>query len=67
VRRVGRLILPRLGRAGQSLSVRDGCEHVFEVAYPDYVRVKAQKLRVEKRLSIGEIAERLALPKTTIY
>jgi hypothetical protein len=37
------------------------------MAYPTYVRDKARKLRVEKHLSIDEIAERLALPKTTIY
>ena len=37
------------------------------VAYPAYVREKARTLRVEKHLSIDELAERLALPKTTIY
>jgi hypothetical protein len=37
------------------------------MAYPAYVREKARSLRVEKHLSIDEIAERLALPKTTIY
>jgi hypothetical protein len=37
------------------------------VAYPAYVREKARSLRVEKHLSIDEIAARLALPKTTIY
>lgn len=37
------------------------------MAYPAYVRAKARQLRVEKHLSIDEIAERLALPKTTIY
>jgi hypothetical protein len=37
------------------------------MAYPAYVREKARKLRVEKHLSIDEIATRLALPKTTIY
>jgi hypothetical protein len=37
------------------------------VAYPAYVREKARKLRVEKHLSIDEIADRLALPKTTVY
>ncbi len=37
------------------------------MAYPAYLREKARKLRVEKHLSIDEIAERLALPKTTIY
>lgn len=31
------------------------------------MREKARSLRVEKHLSLDEIAERLALPKTTIY
>jgi AcrR family transcriptional regulator len=35
--------------------------------YPAYVREKARRLRTERHLSIDEIAERLALPKTTIY
>jgi hypothetical protein len=35
--------------------------------YPPYIREKARTLRVEKHLSIDEIAHRLALPKTTIY
>jgi hypothetical protein len=37
------------------------------MAYPAYVREKARELRVKRRLSIDEIAERLALPKTTIF
>jgi hypothetical protein len=37
------------------------------VAYPAYVREKARTLRVEKHLSLDEIAARLSLPKTTIY
>ena len=37
------------------------------MAYPAYLREKARKLRIEKKLSLNEIAERLALPKTTIY
>jgi AcrR family transcriptional regulator len=37
------------------------------MAYPAYVREKARQLRIEKHLSIDEIADRLALPKTTIY
>jgi hypothetical protein len=37
------------------------------MAYPPYIRQKARTLRVEKQLSIDEIANRLALPKTTIY
>jgi hypothetical protein len=37
------------------------------MAYPAYVREKARALRAERRLSIVEIAERLALPKTTVF
>jgi AcrR family transcriptional regulator len=37
------------------------------VAYPAYVREKARKLRVEKHLSLDEIAARMALPRTTVY
>jgi hypothetical protein len=37
------------------------------MAYPAYIREKARSLRVDQRLSIVEIAERLALPKSTIY
>jgi hypothetical protein len=37
------------------------------MAYPAYVREKARELRIERRLSIVEIAERLALPKTTVF
>ena len=37
------------------------------MAYPQYLRERARRLRVEKKLSIVEIGERLALPKTTIY
>jgi AcrR family transcriptional regulator len=37
------------------------------VAYPAYVKEKARSLRVEKHLSLDEIAARLSLPKTTIY
>jgi hypothetical protein len=37
------------------------------MTYPAYVRDKARELRRDRRLSIDEIAERLALPKTTIH
>ena len=37
------------------------------MAYPAYVREKARSLRVERHLSLDEIAARLALPKTTVY
>ena len=39
----------------------------FEMAYPAYLRERARDLRVTKKLSLDEIAERLALPKTTVY
>ncbi len=37
------------------------------MAYPAYIREKARRLRIEKKLTIDELAERLALPRTTIY
>jgi transposase-like protein len=37
------------------------------MAYPAYIREKAIQLRVERDLTIDEIAERLALPRTTIF
>ena len=42
-------------------------EHTFAVAYPTYIREKARQMRVERHFTIDEIAERLALPRTTIY
>ena len=37
------------------------------MAYPHYLRERARQLRTEKHLSLIEIADRLALPKTTVY
>jgi len=37
------------------------------MAYPAYIREKAKELRTEKKLTIDELAERLAIPRTTIY
>lgn len=37
------------------------------MAYPAYIREKARQLRTEKKLSLLEIAECLALPKTTVW
>ncbi|MET0306028.1 MAG: helix-turn-helix transcriptional regulator [Solirubrobacterales bacterium] len=37
------------------------------MAYPAYIREKARQLRTEKKLTIDELAERLAIPRTTIF
>lgn len=37
------------------------------MAHPDYIREKAFRMRLETRLTIDEIAERLAVSRTTAY
>jgi DNA-binding XRE family transcriptional regulator len=37
------------------------------VTYPAYIRDKARKLRQERKLTIDELAERLAISRTTAY
>jgi hypothetical protein len=37
------------------------------MAHAPYLREKARELRLSKKLTIDELAERLALPRTTIY
>lgn len=37
------------------------------MAYPPYTREKARLMRVERAMTLDEIAERLALPKTTVW
>src|SRR6202035_3666489 len=37
------------------------------MAYPPYLRERARELRTEKHLSLDEIAERLALNKSTVW
>ena len=37
------------------------------MAYPAYLREKARRLRCEQRLTIDELAECLALSRTTVY
>jgi AcrR family transcriptional regulator len=37
------------------------------VSHPAYIRAKARQLRAERRLTIDQIAQRLALPRTTIF
>lgn len=39
----------------------------LRMAYPGYVREKARALRCDKQLTIDQIAERLALSRTTVY
>jgi hypothetical protein len=40
---------------------------MFAVAHPAYIREKARSLRSQHKLTIDELAERLALPRSTIY
>jgi hypothetical protein len=42
-------------------------EHLFAMAYPPYLREKARRLRTERKMSLIEISERLALGKTTVW
>jgi excisionase family DNA binding protein len=37
------------------------------MSHPDYLRLKARQLRIERRYTIDELAERLALSRSTIY
>jgi transcriptional regulator with XRE-family HTH domain len=37
------------------------------MAHPAYIREKAREMRTERRFTLDQIAERLALPRTTIY
>jgi hypothetical protein len=37
------------------------------MAYPRYLREKAREMRIKEKLSLIEIADRLALPETTVY
>jgi hypothetical protein len=40
---------------------------MFVLTHPDYIRDEARQMRTERNLSIDEIAERLTLPRTTIF
>jgi hypothetical protein len=37
------------------------------MAYPAYLKERARELRVKNQLTLDELAERLALPKTTVW
>jgi transposase-like protein len=54
------------GEATRRRSIRPGCEHTF-VIYPAYIREKARRMRVERQLTVNEIAERLGIAKSTIF
>ena len=47
-------------------SIRLIWEHTF-VTHPAYIREKARQMRIEKDLTIDEIAERLAISRQTIF
>ncbi len=40
---------------------------MFDMAYPAYIKEKARELRLEKKLTIDELVEHLAVPRTTVY
>jgi excisionase family DNA binding protein len=40
---------------------------MFDMSHPSYLREHARRLRAEKRLTIDELAERLALSRSTVY
>jgi excisionase family DNA binding protein len=40
---------------------------MFSMAHAEYLREKARSMRVERQLTIDELAERLALSRSTIY
>lgn len=48
-------------------SVRIVWEHMFAMAHARYLREKARSMRIERKLTIDELAERLALSRSTIY
>ena len=37
------------------------------MTYPAYIREKARELRIEEKLTIDELAERMAAPRSTVY
>jgi excisionase family DNA binding protein len=43
------------------------CDHGFAMAHAPYLREKARQVRVERKLTIDELAERLALSRSTVY
>lgn len=48
-------------------NVRIRYERTFDMTHPSCLREQARRLRAEKRLTIDELAERLALSRSTVY
>ena len=40
---------------------------MFDLAYPAYIREKAREIRIEERLTLDELADRMAAPRSTVY
>ena len=40
---------------------------MFATTYPPYIREKARAMRLDRRMTIDEIAERLAVSRTSVY
>lgn len=55
------------GRDDTRESIRPSCEHTFAMTYPPYLKEKARTLRRERNMTIDDLAERLALSRSTIY
>lgn len=65
--RARKAALARVRHVAMQRSVRTACEHTFAMAHAAYIREKARSLRVERQLTIDQLAERLALSRSTIY
>ena len=54
-------------RAARASSIPSKGEHMFAMAHPAYIREKARAMRAQRKLTIDELAERLALSRSTVY
>jgi hypothetical protein len=57
----------RAGAAGQSGVPSQPHRNMRSMAHAAYIREKAREIRIQRRLTIDQIAGRLALPRSTIY
>jgi hypothetical protein len=58
---------PASGACERSSVPSQAGANICSMAHARYVREKAREMRIERRLTIDQIAERLALPRSTIY